>query len=190
MRKVLKGIATLHPASENRAKPLQLAQVERLTAWLDGQITGAQRAGDARMSLSHLRNRALMLLGFWRGFRSDELSRLCAEHVVTEPGRGMTLFLPRKKGDRAMLGTTYKAPALSRLCPVAAYEAWITVPEYAMRCLNKRRTRYELVMPFAHGRELAAAIEDLLAEIHSTAELCNCMAEMVLHDPVVDAYWH
>ncbi|WP_232448087.1 hypothetical protein [Burkholderia ubonensis] len=37
----------------------------------------------------------------------------------------MTLFLPRTKGDRAQVGTTFKAPALSRLCPVAAYEAWI-----------------------------------------------------------------
>jgi hypothetical protein len=127
VRKVLKGIATLHPATEKRAKPLQLAQLERLAAWLDGQIAHAEQTGDARMHLSHLRNRALVLLGFWRGFRSDELSRLCVEHVTIEPGRGMALFLPRTKGDRALLGTTYKAPALSRLCPVAAYEAWIAV---------------------------------------------------------------
>jgi hypothetical protein len=33
VRKVLKGIATLHPATEKRAKPLQLAQLERLAAW-------------------------------------------------------------------------------------------------------------------------------------------------------------
>ncbi|WP_293048271.1 site-specific integrase [Pandoraea sp.] len=123
---VRKGIATLHPATEKRANPLQLAQLERLAAWLDGQIAHAEQAGDARMPLSHLRNRALVLLGFWRGFRSDELSRLCVEHVATEGSRGMTLFLPRTKGDRALLGTTYKTPALSRLCPVAAYEAWIT----------------------------------------------------------------
>jgi integrase len=124
-RKVLKGIATLHPVTQKRAKPLQLGQLERLAAWLDGQIGHAQQTGDARMYLSHLRNRALVLLGFWRGFRSDELSRLCVEQVTIEPGRGMTLFLPRTKGDRGLLGTTYKAPALSRLCPVGAYEAWI-----------------------------------------------------------------
>ncbi len=76
VRKVLKGIATLHPATEKRAKPLQLAQLERLAAWLDVQIAHAEQAGDVRMHRSHLRNRALVLLGFWRGFRSDELSRL------------------------------------------------------------------------------------------------------------------
>nr|WP_232435481.1 site-specific integrase [Burkholderia ubonensis] len=102
---------------------MQLTQLEKLTAWLDGQIA---QAADERSRLACIRNRALVLLGFWRGFRSDELSRLRIEHVTVEAGRGMTLFLPRTKGDRAQLGTTFKAPALSRLCPVAAYEAWIT----------------------------------------------------------------
>lgn len=126
VRKVLRGIVALHPATEKRAKPMQLAQLEKLTAWLDEQIA---READGRERLACLRNRALMLLGFWRGFRSDELSRLRIEHVAVEAGRGMTLYLPRTKGDRAQLGTTFKAPALSRLCPVAAYEAWIAASD-------------------------------------------------------------
>ncbi|MEM5452723.1 site-specific integrase [Paraburkholderia guartelaensis] len=122
VRKVLRGIVALHPATEKRAKPMQLAQLEKLTAWLDEQIA---READERERLACIRNRALVLLGFWRGFRSDELSRLRIEHVAVEAGRGMTLYLPRTKGDRGQLGTTFKAPALSRLCPVTAYEAWI-----------------------------------------------------------------
>jgi len=38
----------------------------------------------------------------------------------------MTIFLPRTKTDRSHAGTMHKAPALSRLCPVAAYEAWLS----------------------------------------------------------------
>ncbi|MFT0174444.1 hypothetical protein ACLKMY_36700 [Paraburkholderia mimosarum] len=38
VRKVLRGIVALHPATEKRAKPMQLAQLEKLTAWLDQQI--------------------------------------------------------------------------------------------------------------------------------------------------------
>ncbi|RQV01350.1 Tn3 family resolvase [Burkholderia cenocepacia] len=351
VRKVLKGIAALHPATEKRARPMQLAQLEKLTAWLDGQI---DQIADERSHLANVRNRALVLLGFWRGFRSDELSRLRIEHVTVEAGRGMTLFLPRTKGDRAQLGATFKAPALSRLCPVAAYEAWIatsgltegfvfrsvdrwgnvsdeglhagsfvpllrtlfreaglptpnsysshslrrgfatwansngwdlkmlmeyvgwkdvrsamryidsadpfaqhriesaltmmppppptqpavakpaktqsladevttsSTPQthlslhlviernskfvrgmskarrwiedfchslYEMRCVNRQHTRYEIAMPFAYGAELEAAIEELLGEIHFTAEMCDCMAEAVLHDPVADRYW-
>ena len=37
----------------------------------------------------------------------------------------MTLFLPRSKTDRNRVGRTFKAPALSRLCPVAAYQDWV-----------------------------------------------------------------
>ncbi|MBK1902213.1 MULTISPECIES: site-specific integrase [Burkholderia] len=129
VRKVLKGIAMLHPAIEKQAKPLQLEQLESLNAWLDGQIEHAEQVGDRRLYLTHLRNRSLVLLGFWRAFRSDELSRLRVEHVAIEHGHGMTLFLPRTKGDRALSGTTFKAPALPRLCPVSAYEAWVAAAD-------------------------------------------------------------
>ncbi len=60
---------------------------------------------------------------------------------------------------------------------------------YQMRCINRQRTRYEIVMPFAHGPELEDAIEELLGEMHSTAELCDCMAEAVLDDPLTNTYW-
>ena len=36
-------------------------------------------------------------------------------------GKGITLYLPRSKGDRENLGQTYQAPALLKLCPVQAY---------------------------------------------------------------------
>lgn len=37
----------------------------------------------------------------------------------------MTCFLSQTKGDRMYKGSTFKAPVLARLCPVAAYMAWI-----------------------------------------------------------------
>jgi hypothetical protein len=37
--------------------------------------------------------------------------------------------------------------------------------------------------------ELEAVIGDLLGEIHSTADICDCMAEAVLHDPLTDMNW-
>jgi hypothetical protein len=45
---------------------------------------------------------------------------------------------------------------------------------YRIHCLDKHRTRYEIVMPFTHGPELESAIEELLSEMHSTVDLCNC----------------
>jgi integrase len=57
--------------------------------------------------------------------RGDELTRLQIEHVEVVPGEGMTCYFPQTKGDRTYRGTSFKAPALSRLCPVDAYVSWM-----------------------------------------------------------------
>lgn len=125
VRKAMRGIRALHPSQEKQAKPLQLEELERVVRWLDKAIGIAQRAKDRGAELRHLRDKSLLLLGFWRGFRGDELSRLAVENIEAMPGQGMVCFLGSTKGDRQNLGTTFKAPALSRLCPVEAYLDWI-----------------------------------------------------------------
>lgn len=129
VRKVLKGIQTLHPSIENQAEPLQLTRLVQVDDWLGAAIAAASERGDRADELRHRRDRSLILLGFWRGFRGDELIRVQAEHLRLVPGEGMTCFLPRSKGDRQALGTTYKVPALSRLCPVTATAEWTAVAE-------------------------------------------------------------
>lgn len=131
VRKVLRGICALHPAQEKQAKPLQLDQLDQTAKWLDTVIELARAAGSRAAELRHTRNKALLLLGFWRGFRGDELTRLRVEHVAAVPGEGMTCYLTQTKGDRTYQGTLFKAPALSRLCPVEAYLAWIETARLA-----------------------------------------------------------
>jgi integrase len=125
VRKVLKGIQTLHPRVEKQATPLQLGQLTQVSDWLDASILASQGRGDNAGALRALRDRALVLLGFWRGFRGDELIRLQVEHLELVPNEGMICFLPRSKGDRRSQGNTYKVPALSRLCPVTATSHWV-----------------------------------------------------------------
>lgn len=125
VKKVFKGIQVLHPAQEKRAKPLQLEQLAQVDRWLEEAISAARTVSDQAAERRHLRNRALLLLGFWRGFRGDELTRLRAEHVEVVPGQGMTCYLSHTKTDRQLKGTSLKAPALARLCPVEAYMAWV-----------------------------------------------------------------
>ncbi|MGE8453762.1 MAG: site-specific integrase [Pseudomonadales bacterium] len=122
VRQVFKGIRALHPVREKQAEPLQLQHLEQVIAWLDEE--GAAAAAEADL-LRARRDRALILLGFWRGFRSDELCRLQIEHVQAMAGSGISLYLPRSKGDRDNLGRTFHTPALQRLCPVQAYVDWI-----------------------------------------------------------------
>ena len=125
VRKVLKGIQTLHPTRVKQAAPLQIRRLVELDDWLAAAIAAAHARGDGAAALRHQRDRALVLLGFWRGFRGDELLRLEVAHLTLVPGQGMTCFLPRSKGDRQAAGVTHKVPALSRLCPVEATQVWL-----------------------------------------------------------------
>ena len=125
VRQVLKGIRSVHAEPEKRARPLELAVLQQVDQWLDAAISNAQQAGDQSALLRHTRNRSLMLLGFWRGFRSDELLNLRVENTEVTPGEGMACYLGRSKGDRQLQGRVFKCPALSLLCPVTAYKAWI-----------------------------------------------------------------
>ncbi|MGA4321448.1 site-specific integrase [Ectopseudomonas hydrolytica] len=127
VRQILKGIRTLHPRQEKQAEPLQLLQLEQCVQWLS-QAEGRARAEDDWPRLLRCcRDRALILIGFWRAFRSDELCRLQVEHIQVRSGEGMQLFLPWSKGDRDSHGQTFSAPALAKLCPVQAYVDWISV---------------------------------------------------------------
>ncbi|KFF82445.1 site-specific integrase [Pseudomonas syringae] len=125
VRKVIKGIRALHPAQEKQAEPLQLQDLEKVIAWLEIEIREASAQHDQPRLLRGRRDSALILLGFWRGFRSDELCRLQVQDVKAIADSGISLYLPRSKGDRDSLGRTYQTPALQRLCPVQAYIEWI-----------------------------------------------------------------
>lgn len=125
VRKLMRGIQAVHPAREKQARPLQLDQLTRTVAWIDAGITDATASGNIGKCLKLHRDKALVLLGFWRGFRGDELTRLRVEHVEAVSGKGLICFLPQSKGDRNNNGATFKAPSLAKLCPVEAYLAWI-----------------------------------------------------------------
>lgn len=145
VRKVLKGIQTLHPMVEQRAEPLLLTQLVQVLTWLETAAHTARTRGDRAGQLRSLRDRALVALGFWRGFRSDELIRLQAQHVRIVSGQGMTCFLPHSKGDRQNAGRTFKVPALSRCCPVAATTDWLAAAEITEGPLFRRVDRWASV---------------------------------------------
>lgn len=129
VKKTLKGIRELHPSTPKQAKPLQVEQLRALMAWMTAQFQAAERAANRQQQLLWARNRALVLVGFWRGFRSDELCRMRFEHTEAMPNQGLTIFLPRSKQDRDGLGRTFHAPALTELCPVEAFQRWRALSE-------------------------------------------------------------
>lgn len=142
VRQMIKGIRTLHPAQEKQAAPLLLRHLEQAVGWLEKEALLAAERNDFKSVMRHRRDIALVLIGFWRGFRGDELARLQVENIQAEAGVGITFYLPHTKGDRQHLGATFKTPALKKLCPVNAYINWITVAGLARGPVFRRLDRW------------------------------------------------
>lgn len=142
VRQAFKGIRALHATVEKQATPLQVADLERVDAFCRAAAAQARMEGDRAGEMQALRNRALLLLGFWRAFRSDDLVRLRIEHLVLRPGESLTLWLPSSKSDRENQGRSWVVPALTRLCPVEAVEAWLTASKLDAGPLFRRVNRW------------------------------------------------
>ncbi|MDO9135046.1 site-specific integrase [Hydrogenophaga sp.] len=165
VRQVLKGIRSVHIAPEKRARPLELAVLQQVDQWLDTAISHAQQSGDRSAVLRHTRDRSLVLLGFWRGFRSDELVNLRVENIEVTPGQGMACYLGRSKGDRHHQGRVFKCPALSRLCPVAAFHAWIDLAGLSGGPVFRKIDRWGHVADESlHANSLIPLLRSLFAE--------------------------
>jgi integrase len=123
VRDVLRGIQAEHARPVPQAEALSLEALEACMSALE-QATASEDHGTR---LRAYRDRALILLGFWRAFRSDDLCRLRIERITLRSDQGLELFLASGKTDREHQGTTWSVPALKRLCPVQAYEDWLRV---------------------------------------------------------------
>ncbi|MFJ3483282.1 site-specific integrase [Pseudomonas sp. NPDC090202] len=142
VRQVLKGIRALHPAQQKQASPLLLHHLEQTVGCLERSAAAAAERGDFKDVMRHRRDIALVLIGFWRGFRGDELARLQVENTQAQAGTGISFYLSHSKGDRSHAGVTLHTPALKKLCPVEAYINWITVAGIARGPVFRKLDRW------------------------------------------------
>ncbi|WP_416311300.1 site-specific integrase [Pseudomonas sp. W03] len=125
VRQVLRGIRALHPRLEKQARPLQVTELEVCVNWLQSDLLSINYQEEPGRYLRDIRDRALLLIGFWRAFRSDDLCNVRVENIMVARGEGMQVFIGSGKSDRENIGATYRTPALVRLCPVQAYIEWV-----------------------------------------------------------------
>lgn len=142
VRQMIKGIRVVHPAKVKQAAPLLLRHLEQAVKWLEEEAAASLERGDYKSLVRHRRSVAMILIGFWRGFRGDELAKLTVENTQASRGEGIAFFLPYTKGDRQHEGTTFHTPALTMLCPVEAYLDWITVAGIAKGPVFQRIDRW------------------------------------------------
>lgn len=139
VKQTMKGIRMHYLREPKKATPLSLSVIRQIVGVLDADAKAAlveieNHQGDQaattyrdarKRQLRAVRDKAMLLLGFWRAFRSDELSRLEAQHITAVKGQDISIFLPFSKTDRSANGKTYHMVALRELCPVSAYVDWI-----------------------------------------------------------------
>jgi integrase len=129
VRRVLKGIRSEHNTPQKQARPMAFDELARVEQWLLSQVRveppATSEAASARLRAA--RDRSMLLLGFWRGFRADELTSLRFEHVRIEPDGSMQCFLAASKTDTSTSGRSFRCPSLPRHCPVAAFRDWQTL---------------------------------------------------------------
>ena len=142
VRQMIKGIRSLHPTQPRQAAPLLLQHLQGAVAHLEREAAHAQHSQDMPGLLRARRDSALLLLGFWKGFRGDELARLRIEHIQAQAGVGLSIYLPQSKADRQALGVHHKAPALKVLCPVQAYLRWLEVAGIAYGPVFRKLDRW------------------------------------------------
>ncbi|MHC5195025.1 site-specific integrase [Pseudomonas frederiksbergensis] len=147
VKQLMRGIRGKHGQPPRQADPLTLVHLRAIVSYLDGLAAGAlqvlheplpgscsdevRKEREALFTVARKdllrasRDKALLLIGFWRAFRSDEISRMDVEHIQATKGHEMKIFLTQSKTDREAQGKTYLLPALKELCPVTAYTNWL-----------------------------------------------------------------
>ena len=127
VRQTIKGIAKEHQSKPKQAYPLTFQHLLSMCDRLELQKKAAIQSDDQGAILRTHRDLALLLIGFWQGFRSDELSRLDASNITARREDGISFFLPYSKTDVDAKGSNYDMPALRAYCPTSAYIDWIQV---------------------------------------------------------------
>lgn len=165
VKKVLKGIKELHPMIEKQARPLELDMLNVIITSIEKRQYDALQRNDSNCAIKLARNKAMVLIGFWRGFRSDELSRLKIEHIQVSSGKGMEIFLPASKGDRQNNGRRFKTPALSYLCPVDAYQEWINASNFQFGPVFRRIDRWgNISQKPINSNSISVLLRSIIAE--------------------------
>jgi site-specific recombinase XerD len=122
---VWEGIRRTHGAPPEQAAPLMPPELFDVVAACPQTKTWKTRASEP--DLAGLRDRALLLVGFWAALRRSELAALTVEQIATHE-RGLVLRLPRSKTNQT--GTQAELVILPRAgrperCPVTALQTWL-----------------------------------------------------------------
>ncbi len=115
VRKTLKGIRRTHGTPKKKAQALKLQDLAAMIKHLKQMPESAKST----------RDKALLLIGYFGGFRRSELVSINIEHLKWE-AEGLIVTLPRSKTDQEGEGIHRAIPYGNNLiCPVRSLKEWV-----------------------------------------------------------------
>lgn len=148
VRQVTKGVRrTLGVAARRQKAPVVAGDLRRMVDALPASLTG-------------LRDRALLLVGFAGAFRRSELVALDVADVTFGPD-GLTVALRRSKTDGLGAGRLVGLPhgSTPQRCPVRALRAWLDAAAVIDGALFRGVTRHGRVLDRLSGLGVARVVK-------------------------------
>ena len=124
---MLSVIVSPQPGAENGADPDALQVIDNVGGWLADALNDAAQRRDTPALLRHARDRALLLMLFWRRVSAAELVGVRIERLTIDPRLGLSCDVPGRHGPRQVNWRPISRPSLRHLCPLRAVRLWLDV---------------------------------------------------------------
>jgi integrase len=126
LRPIWKGIVREKTRQQDGATPLLVEDLKKIIEHLP-RYNGSDDGPTGRLTLTSLRDRAILLVGWTGALRRSEIVALNTQDLEFIPGEGVNITIRQSKTDQEAAGMTKGLPYGSNkeTCPVTALRTWI-----------------------------------------------------------------
>jgi site-specific recombinase XerD len=130
LRTIWKGIVREKTRQKDGAPPLMVEDLRSIIEHLP-RYSSSDSGPTGRLTLTALRDRALLLVGWTGALRRSELVALTTEDIQFIEGEGVNVYVRRSKSDQEAEGLVKGLPYGSNkeTCPVTALRQWLQAAE-------------------------------------------------------------
>jgi len=130
LRKIWKGIVREKTRQQDGAPPLMVEDLRSIIEHLP-RYSSSDDGPTGEITLTSLRDCALLLVGWTGALRRSELVALTTEDIQFIEGEGVNIFVRRSKSDQEAEGLVKGLPYGSNkeTCPVTALRQWLQAAE-------------------------------------------------------------
>jgi integrase len=130
LRKIWKGLVREKTRQQDGAPPLLVEDLKSIIEHLP-RYQAEDDGSTGELTLTSLRDRALLLVGWTGALRRSELVALTTEDVQFIEGEGVNVYIRKAKGDQEGSGLVKGLPYGSNkdTCPVTALRHWLQAAE-------------------------------------------------------------